>query len=84
MKSINPKVQQAIDNLAPDMIPLVKEIESGMETTQGHYGKYMQLLSTLAPDSNKVMLFVISHALLVAGANAQGVKSALRIITGSV
>ena len=79
MSTVNPKVQAAIDNLTPDMVPIVKSIEDGIKTTQDNYGRYMSLLQQLA-GSDKTMLFVVSRALVGAGANAQGVHSALGII----
>ena len=78
----NPAMRSAIADLTPDMKPIVKDIESGIKTTQDHYGNYMASLSRLVPDSNDRMLFVVSCAMIKAGANENGVNSALRIISG--
>ena len=82
MQKTDPRIQEAIDSLTPDLIPAVKAIESGVKTTQGNYGPYMSLISNLVPESSKVTLFVVAHALIAAGADRRGVASALRIITG--
>jgi len=60
----------------PDVIALVQRIESGPELTQGHYGKYLALLSS----GNKDSRAILSLALISAGANKFGVDSAMRII----
>lgn len=64
----------------PDIKNTVKSIEDGIKTTQGNYGKYMSFLSQFC--DNKTSLMVMSMALVKAGADAFGVASAMRIITG--
>ena len=61
----------------PDVIALVKKIESGSKTTQGNYGRYMTLLSGIADRTNRTIL---AAAFISAGADSGGVKSAMRII----
>ena len=74
----------AIDGLAEEMRPSIQAIESGTKTTQYNYGRYLSLFGTLVPDSNRQTLGLVAYAAIESGANAQGVKSALRIILGEV
>jgi len=78
------KIKQAIDMLSkdPDIIEMVKHIESKPATTKGHYGDYMGVLDQYK-SQGKVMLHIISQALIGAGADAGGVQAALGIMTGS-
>ena len=50
-------------------------------TTQGHYGNYLAMIPRLAGD-DKTMQHIISLALIRAGANATGVRSAMKILGG--
>lgn len=64
----------------PDIMGFVQKTESGIKTTQDNYGAYMAFLT---PYANKSMaLHIISEALKLAGANANGVAWALRILKG--
>lgn len=80
---LNEKIESAIESIATDqdVIAIVKGIEAGPETTQGHYADYMMLLTQYAKTS-KALLYVFSQALIRAGANAYGVKWAIKILTG--
>jgi hypothetical protein len=76
------KLDAAIRDLSrdPDIQALVKQTESGIETTKGHYGVYMALLSKFAGDPTA--LYVMPRALKFAGANAYGVDWAVKLIKG--
>ncbi len=63
-----------------DLIDFVEKTESRIATTKGHYGDYMNFLIPYA--SNSIQLYIISRALLMAKADAIGISSAIRIITG--
>ena len=69
-----------IADLAGDLKPEVERIESSIQTTQNHYGRYMSLLTGFGDTKQK--LYLISLALIKAGANRQGIASALKIIEG--
>ena len=86
MTGHSPEAQAAIDSLTEDMRQVVQGIESGLTsgTTQNNYGGYMTAINTLVPDSNRVSLYVVSKAMVAAGGNVEGIKSALRIIAGQV
>jgi hypothetical protein len=71
-------LNKLIDDLASDMKDAVTQIESGFKTTQNNYGRYMQLLSTLAKNKAEGQVFAL--ALIKAGANRQGVSSALQVM----
>ena len=75
------KLAALITSLADDLRPQVQKIESSFPTTKGHYGAYMHLISTLS-NGNPGAAGVVVHALIVAGANEFGVKSALKICVG--
>jgi len=74
------KLNEAITDLAndPDIKDAVTAIESSTPTTQHNYGRYMAILSPYAKD--RTILYVMSQALIVAGANRSGVASALQVI----
>jgi hypothetical protein len=69
-----------IADLAEDFRPQVLKIEASIPTTKNHYGQYMSLLSQMAKD-DKNLAMVFSLALVKAGANREGIKSALRILS---
>jgi hypothetical protein len=77
-------VQPRIDALTPDMIPIVECIETGpmSGTTQHNYARYMSTIATLCPDSDPRMLYIVGRAMIAAGGNEAGIKSAIAIITG--
>jgi hypothetical protein len=66
-------------DLAQDFKPLVAKIESGIQTTQNHYGRYMAIISTFGKGDRNVSE-VIARALVQAGANVPGVASAQSIL----
>ena len=72
------KLDQLIADLAGDLAPEVKKIEASPKTTQNHYGRYGALLSMFS-NGNKNSANIIALALIKAGANEQGVKSALQV-----
>ena len=74
----NPKVRELITSLAGDFKDEVVKIESGIKTTQDHYGRYMALLSTM--NQGKSMTQILALALIEAGANQRGVASAYKIL----
>ena len=68
-----------IADLADDFRPQVLKIETSIPTTKNHYGRYMELLCQMAKgDKNLAMVF--SLAMIKAGANREGIKSALKIL----
>lgn len=76
------KVNEAIEQMAtdPDIKTLVREIEAGIPTTKGHYGRYMAFLSNF--NDVKIAALVIAPAMIKAGANAYGVNWAVKLIRG--
>lgn len=75
---MNEKLQKLIDELANDLSPEVKRIESSLATTQNHYGDYGNIISRTAK-GNKNIALVIGKALVKAGANSVGVANAIRL-----
>ena len=75
--TINEKQSQLIKELANDFSETVKAIEKGLKTTQNNYGRYGQLLSGLSK-GNRKHAEIYALALIEAGANAMGVKNALK------
>ncbi len=69
------EVHALIIDIAQDLKPIVANIEKSPETTQHHYGDYMAAIGEYKSPHNKI----IATALLVAGANIHGVKSACKI-----
>lgn len=73
--------QQLMDQVRQELATMfgeiVQEIEAKPLTTKDHYGDYMAAIATLAgPDSRKRMV-ATGVALVLAGANKDGVRSAL-------
>ena len=76
----DPRVLKAIASLVPDLKPGIEVIEASLATTQNHYGRYMSMITGIVPDTNPVMVMIVSRAMVEAGANQQGVSSALRVM----
>lgn len=72
---ITPAADRLIDDLAADLRATVRQIESGPETTQGHYGDYLSLLSHFPTDRQNI----VALALVRAGANVTGLGAAVRL-----
>ncbi len=70
--------RQLIDGLAEDLKPLVKDIESGIATTQHNYARYGHIIAQFAM-GNKTVANVIALALIQAGANSLGVTNGLKL-----
>ena len=69
-----------IANLVKTLRPAVAAIESDtVPVTRHHYGEYMALLSRFADDAGQRKM--LANALILAGANKQGVADALRVST---
>ena len=69
---------QLLAELAEELRESVEAIEAGPHLTKGHYGDYMGLLSrTDDPTKRKMM----ACALVMAGADRDGVADALRLTT---
>ena len=68
-----------IRQIAEDSREVVADIERSPQMTQGHYGRYMSLLSTLGKGEAR-QTKVIALAFIQAGANPQGIRSALKIL----
>ena len=73
------KLEKLISDLAQDLRPEVERIEKGIKTTQNNYGHYMALISTVSK-GNKGLAKLLSLALVRAGANPQGVASAMQFV----
>lgn len=71
------KETKLIMDLAEDFAPFVKKTESGMALTQNHYGVYGAMISKLSKGNRKLAL-VFSYALMMAGANGQGISDAMQ------
>ena len=56
--------------------PFVKKVENGAALTQNHYGAYGSMISKLSKGNRKLAL-VFSYALMMAGANGQGISDAM-------
>lgn len=75
-------LKKLVMDLASDFAPVVKDIESSRySTTQNNYGRYMSLISSMSKGDKK-RAEIIAMALITAGANRSGVKSALQVMFG--
>ena len=71
------KIAAMITDLSVDLAPLVQEIENSAKTTQNHYGRYMSIIAQIG--ANQTNRQIVARALIGAGANVNGVRSAMRI-----
>ena len=72
-------VDKAINDLANDLVSTVKSIETSVKTTKNHYGQYLAILSMYREKSLSTVM-IIAKALIKAGANEEGVHSALSLL----
>ena len=77
MKLTKEKETELIMQLAEDVAPFVREVESGIKTTRNNYGRYGAMLTRLSK-GNKKMAMILGYAMMQAGANGQGVHDALQ------
>ena len=70
------KLDAVINELANDLRDTVTRIEASPDTTKGHYGDYLAIIS-FAPNSISAAMSAL--ALIHAGANRDGVLSAMKI-----
>ena len=86
MESIPQNIVDAVNKLAEsrELIDLVNHIESDViPTTQNSYGRYMNAIATLS-DGTKGYDLIVALALIKAGANRQGVMSAISVNHGQL
>ena len=76
IKAANKATEAIVADMAITLKPHVDTIEASIKTTQGHYGKYLALMSQF-PD--KDMKKVMAQALIKAGGNAKGITTALNL-----
>lgn len=77
---VTPELKNAIISLAEIVKPALKEIHAKNATTKNYYGDYLGFLTPMAADKGKVKLTAL--AMMYAGANPEGVESAVKILTG--
>ena len=71
---------EIVNEIAIELQPIVKNIESTIKTTKNNYGAYMSLISKLSEGKETDYANMICAALIVAGANKNGVMDARKII----
>ena len=76
--SMNETQRELVLDLAEDFAPFVKKVESGMALTQNHYGAYGSMISKLSK-GNRAVALIFSYALMMAGANGQGISDAMQV-----
>jgi hypothetical protein len=76
----NERINALVNDLSrdPDIVSVVKDIEGSIKTTLDHYGRYMSFLSGFTSQPGYV--FIMAMALKQAGANADGVNSAVSML----
>tara|TARA_R110000737_G_scaffold26683_1_gene45463 strand:- start:146 stop:403 length:258 start_codon:yes stop_codon:yes gene_type:complete len=75
--NMNETQRELVLDLAEDFAPFVKKVESGMALTQNHYGAYGSMISKLSK-GNRAVALIFSYALMMAGANGQGISDAMK------
>jgi hypothetical protein len=75
--SMNEAQRELVLDLAEDFAPFVKKTESGMALTRNHYGAYGSMISKLSK-GNRAVALIFSYALMMAGANGQGISDAMQ------
>ena len=74
----NVKVEELILELVEELRETVEHIESMPEITKGHYDSYLTLITTAARGNARHGMLV-GTALIRAGANHNGVMSAMKL-----
>ena len=75
--NMNETQRELVLDLAEDFAPFVKKVESGMALTRNHYGVYGSMIIRLSKGNRKLAL-MLSYALMMAGANGQGISDAMQ------
>lgn len=73
------RVDEIVQEIADGLKEAVAEIEASVATTRNHYGEYMGMLLRFTDDRGQQAVLV--KALILAGANEQGVTDAFRAIS---
>lgn len=71
----------AYRSLADSIKDEVAEIEASRPMTQSHYGRYMSILSQFVEKRPQTTVQQWGLVLMLAGANEQGVRSAVKLLT---
>ena len=74
--SMNETQRKLVMDLAEDFAPFVKKVEGGAASTKNHYGAYGAMINKLSK-GNRELVIVFSYALMMAGANRQGIRDAM-------
>jgi hypothetical protein len=82
IENLPARVVEIVTDLAKDFKPLVDKIENTkIKTTQNNFAKYARVISRMSHD-DKAMMVIVGLALIKAGANYNGVKSAWDTLRG--
>ena len=82
LENLPAKVVEIVTDLAKDFKPIVDKIENTkVKTTQNNYGQYMGFISKMS-HNDKATMVIVGLALIEAGANHNGVKSAWDALRG--
>ncbi len=77
-------LRELLTDMAEEVREVVERIEAGPHLTKGHYGEYMALLSAIDdPDGQMKRKIIMASALIMAGADREGVADAFRLTMGS-
>lgn len=78
------EVDRILDLLTDAVTPLVEQIEQSTPTTRGHYADYMSAIDRVAQmfrkGADKKVYLGVAIAMKRAGANAEGVHDALKLL----
>ncbi len=74
--SMNETQRELVLDLAEDFAPFVKKVEGGAALTKNHYGAYGFMISKLSK-GNRELAIVFGYALMMSGANGQGIRDAM-------
>jgi hypothetical protein len=80
MKTKEFRLDELVDRLVPGFKPVVESIEGRWQFTKNHYGDYLELLSKFNESQGSQIAKIVAIALIRAGANKYGVRSALEIM----
>jgi RNA binding exosome subunit len=72
-------LKELITDMKPELQPVVNKIEASPETTKGHYGDYMTLISG-SSNGSKTAAQIIVLALIACKANEFGVNEAYKLL----
>lgn len=80
MSKLTSEQLNKINEMVKELKPLVSQIESQEKICKDHYDRYLLLLTPCSRENNKDHVKFMALALIMAGANTNGVQTAAKLL----